>query len=59
MKSYNSLPLELRNAKEFKDFKHRLKLFLLVNSSYSLQEFTIQQQNNNSPTNPKSNNNKK
>jgi hypothetical protein len=42
IKSYNSLPLELRRAKEFKDFKHGLKLFLLDHSFYILQEFLLE-----------------
>jgi hypothetical protein len=42
IKSYNSLPLELRKAIEFKDFKHRLKLFLLDHPFYTLQEFLLE-----------------
>jgi hypothetical protein len=44
IKSYNSLPLELRKAKEFKDFKHKLKLFLLDHPFYTLQEFLLEGQ---------------
>jgi hypothetical protein len=29
IKTFNRLPLEVRKSKGFKDFKHKLKLFLL------------------------------
>jgi hypothetical protein len=44
IKTYNSLPLELRKVKEFKDFKHKLKLFLLDHPFYTSQEFLLEGQ---------------
>jgi hypothetical protein len=44
IKSYNRLPLELRESKGFNDFKHKLKLFLLDHPFYSLQEFFLEGQ---------------
>jgi hypothetical protein len=42
IKLYNRLPLELRKSEGFKEFKHRLKLFLLVDYSfYTLHEFPL------------------
>jgi hypothetical protein len=35
-------PLELRKSKGFKDFKHKLKLFLLDHSFYSTKEFLLE-----------------
>jgi hypothetical protein len=39
MCAYNRLALELRKPKGFKDFKRKLKLFLLEHPFYNLQEF--------------------
>jgi hypothetical protein len=44
IKSYNVLPLELRKAKEFNDFKHQLKLFLLNHPFYALHKFLLEGQ---------------
>jgi hypothetical protein len=41
-KAYNRLPLELTNSKGFKDFKHKLKLFLLDHLLYSMKEFLLE-----------------
>jgi hypothetical protein len=39
IKLYNKLPLELRNSDGCKDFKHKLKLFLLDHPFYTLTFF--------------------
>jgi hypothetical protein len=41
IKLYNGLPLELRKSEGFKEFKHKLKLFLLDHSFYTLHEFPL------------------
>jgi hypothetical protein len=41
IKLYNRLPLELRKSDGFKDFKHKLKLYLVDHPFYTLQEFLI------------------
>jgi hypothetical protein len=41
IKLYNRLPLELRKSEGFKEFKHKLKLFLLDHSFYTLHEFPL------------------
>jgi hypothetical protein len=41
IKLYNRLPLELRKIEGFKEFKHKLKLFLLDQSLYTLHEFPL------------------
>jgi hypothetical protein len=41
IKLYNRLPLELRKLEGFKEFKHKLKLFLLDRSFYTLHEFPL------------------
>jgi hypothetical protein len=38
IRAYNKLPLELRKSKGFKEFKHKLKLFLLDHPFYTMQE---------------------
>jgi hypothetical protein len=44
IKSYNRLPLELRESKGFNDFKHKLKLFLLDHPFYTIQEIFLEGQ---------------
>jgi hypothetical protein len=39
IKACNRLPFDLRKSKGFKDFKHKLKLFLLEHPFYNMQEF--------------------
>jgi hypothetical protein len=39
IKAYNRLPLEIRKSNGFKDFKYKLKLFLLDNPFYTMKEF--------------------
>jgi hypothetical protein len=34
--AYNRLPFDLRKSKGFKDFKHKLKLFLLEHPFYNM-----------------------
>jgi hypothetical protein len=46
IKLYNRLPLELRKSDGFKDFKHKLKLFLVDHPFYTLQEFLSGGNNN-------------
>jgi hypothetical protein len=36
------LPLELRKLEGFKEFKHKLKFFLLHHSFYTLHEFPLE-----------------
>jgi hypothetical protein len=38
IKANNRLPSELRKSKGFKEFKHKLKLFLLDHPFYTMQE---------------------
>jgi hypothetical protein len=42
IKAFNRLPLEVRKLKGFKDFKHKLKLFLLDHPFYTMQEFLVE-----------------
>jgi hypothetical protein len=39
IKLHNNLPTEIKRIENFKDFKNKLKFFLLQNCFYSLQEF--------------------
>jgi hypothetical protein len=39
IKLHNNLPTEIKRIENFKDFKNKLKIFLLQNCFYSLQEF--------------------
>jgi hypothetical protein len=41
IKFSNKSPLELRKSEGFKEFKHKLKLFLLDHSLYTLHEFSL------------------
>lgn len=41
IKFYNFLPAELKSITEFKKFKEKLKLFMVVRPLYSLNEFFI------------------
>jgi hypothetical protein len=45
IKLYNRLPLELRKSDGFKDFKHKLKLFLVDHPFYTLIEFLLEGSN--------------
>jgi hypothetical protein len=38
---YNNLPSEIKTTQNFKDFKRKLKDYLLLNAFYSLKEFLI------------------
>jgi hypothetical protein len=40
-KLFNNLPLELKSISDFKLFKSKLKIYLLQNVFYSLQEFFV------------------
>jgi hypothetical protein len=42
IKAYNRLLLELRKSKLFKDSKHKLQLFLLDHTFYSMKEFILE-----------------
>jgi hypothetical protein len=44
IKLYNRLPLELRKSDGCKDFKHKLKVFLLDHPFYTLYEFLVEGQ---------------
>jgi hypothetical protein len=39
IKLHNNLPTEIKRIENFKDFKYKLKFFLLQNCFYPLQEF--------------------
>jgi hypothetical protein len=41
IKLYNRLPLELMKSDGFKDFKQKLKLYLVDHPFYTSQEFLI------------------
>ncbi|PNF29254.1 hypothetical protein B7P43_G10478, partial [Cryptotermes secundus] len=42
IKAYNRLPLKIRKLNGFKDFKYKLKLFLLDNPFYTMKEFLFE-----------------
>jgi len=39
LKLYDRLPVGIKNTESFKDFKNKLRTFIVVNSFYSGQEF--------------------
>ena len=43
IKAYNRLSLKIRKSNGFKDFKYKLKLFLLENPFYSMKEFLFEE----------------
>jgi len=43
---YNKMPNRIKQLETFRDFKRKLKLFLLDNHFYSLNEFFIFQEDN-------------
>jgi hypothetical protein len=42
IKVYNRLPLKIRKSNGFKDFKYKLKLFLIDNPFYTMKEFLFE-----------------
>ena len=43
---YNKMPTRIKQLDSFKDFKRKLKLFLLHHHFYSLNEYFIFEENN-------------
>jgi len=43
---YNKMPIRIKQLDSFRDFKRKLKLFLLDHPLYSLNEFCILEEEN-------------